>query len=76
MSELNDRDFDQFGSTFDNENQNFVVSYGILRESDIICVDSLTFILLGDIKIDSISPHEITVLFSTFKDLKCCIICI
>ena len=47
-----------------------VVSNGILRESDIICVVSLTIIFLGDIERDLISPHEITVLFSTFKDLN------
>jgi len=70
MSELNDRDFDQFGSTFDYENQNLIVSDGISRESVIICVDSLTFIFLGDIGRDLISPHEITVLFRTFKDLN------
>ena len=70
MSELNDRDFDQFGSTFDYENQNLIVSDGILRDSDIICVDSLTFIFLGDIGRDLISLHEITVLVSTFKDLN------
>jgi hypothetical protein len=70
MSELNDRDFDHFGITFDYENQNLIVSDGILRLSDIICVDSSTLIFPGDIERDLISPQEITVLFSTFKDLN------
>ena len=70
MSELNDRDFDQFGSTLDNENQNLIVSDGILRESDIICVDSLTFIFLGDIERDFLLSLGV---YQYHNSLFCCL---
>ena len=68
MSELNDRDFDQFGSTLDNENQHLAISDDILRDSDITDVNSQTYVLLGDIEKDVVPMNEITVLLSTFKD--------
>jgi len=47
-----------------------IASNWISPESDITCLNSLTYILLEGIERDVISLHEITVLFSTFKDLN------
>ena len=67
MSQLNQRDFDQFGNTPDYEIENLIASNWISPESDITCLNSLTYILLEGIERDVISLHEITVLFSTLK---------
>ena len=70
MSQLNQRDFDQFGNTPDYEIENLIALNDVSSISDFSNDNAMTLLIIADIEMNIIPQHEITVLFSTFKDVE------